>query len=45
MQSAIADLDLSHLWIIYPGKQKYKIADNITAFPLERINSEWEYKG
>ena len=37
MHIAIEDLDLEHLWIIYPGDQKYSLDDRITAIPLEEI--------
>ena len=37
MQITINDLDLTHLWIIYPGKEKYKIRENVTALPLGKI--------
>jgi len=32
MRSALAELNLSHLWIIYPGNDVYALAKNITAF-------------
>jgi len=37
MHIAIEDLDLEHLWVIYPGDQKYALDDKITAIPLEEI--------
>jgi predicted AAA+ superfamily ATPase len=43
MHSALTDLDLAHLWIIYPGKEKYNLGKNITAFPLSSIVDVWEY--
>ncbi len=43
MKSALSDLSLKHLWIIYPGKDHYKIAENLTVLPLENIPQKWEY--
>jgi hypothetical protein len=37
MHIAIEDLGLDHLWIIYPGDQKYVLDGKITAIPLEEI--------
>ena len=37
MQIAIEDLGLEHLWVIYPGDQKYALNDKITAIPLRLI--------
>ncbi len=35
MHIAIEDLGLEHLWVVYPGDQKYTLDDRITAIPLE----------
>jgi predicted AAA+ superfamily ATPase len=37
MHIAIEDLGLHHLWIIYPGDQKYALDEKITAIPFEEI--------
>jgi hypothetical protein len=37
MLIAIEDLGLEHLWVIYPGDQKYDLDDKITAIPLKEI--------
>jgi len=37
MHIAIEDLGLEHLWVIYPGDQKYTLDSKITAIPLEEI--------
>lgn len=34
MTSAVGDLELDHLWVIYPGDKSYPLAPNITAIPL-----------
>jgi hypothetical protein len=37
MHIAIEDLGLEHLWVIYPGDQKYALDSKITAIPLEEM--------
>lgn len=37
MHIAIEDLGLEHLWVIYPGDQKYALDDKVTAIPLREI--------
>lgn len=34
MLSAFADLELEHLWVLYPGDKAYPLALNISALPL-----------
>ncbi|MDD5686904.1 MAG: ATP-binding protein [Elusimicrobia bacterium] len=41
---AINDLNLSHLWIIYPGKQSYKLNTKVTVIPLSETKENWNYK-
>jgi predicted AAA+ superfamily ATPase len=43
MQSALEDLGLAHLWVIYPGSRKYRLADKITVLPLSSISDPWTY--
>jgi uncharacterized protein len=38
MRSAMADLSLSHLWIIYPGKESYPLDRNVTVIALSDLN-------
>jgi len=38
MHIALEDLGLEHLWVIYPGDQKYALDNRITAIPLEEIS-------
>ena len=35
MISATNDLELEHLWVLYPGDKTYPLASNISALPLE----------
>lgn len=43
MKSAMKDLKLKHLWVVYPGKETYKLDKNITARPISGIGEKWEY--
>lgn len=38
MRIAAKDLDLDHLWVVYPGKESYPLAENISTLPITRIN-------
>jgi hypothetical protein len=38
MHVASEDLDLEHLWIVYPGKERYLLDKKITALPFEEIS-------
>lgn len=37
MQTALEDLQLEHLAVIYPGDQPYPLAERVTAIPLEAL--------
>jgi predicted AAA+ superfamily ATPase len=37
MRQALESLGLEHIWIIYPGKDAYPIAEQISAWPLKNI--------
>lgn len=37
MRVALADLALSHLWIIYPGSERYVLDEKITAVPASEL--------
>jgi hypothetical protein len=38
MRSALKELSLKHLWIIYPGKESYFVDRNVTVIPLSDLN-------
>jgi len=38
MNSAIKELSLKHLWIIYPGKTTYQLSNNISAVSIEELS-------
>ncbi len=37
MQVALTDLELDHLFVVYPGEQTYPLAEKITAIPLLKM--------
>jgi uncharacterized protein len=37
MKSALRDLHLDHLWVIYPGFQAYPVDEKITVWPLQEV--------
>ena len=37
MQTALHDLDLSYLWVVYPGTQTYQVDKRISVLPLQKI--------
>ncbi|MFT4286690.1 ATP-binding protein [Nocardioides sp.] len=37
MRSALADLDLDHLWVLYPGRRRYRLAEGATALGLDDL--------
>jgi predicted AAA+ superfamily ATPase len=39
MTSALSELDLEHLWVVYPGRESYPIDRNITAVGISDLNS------
>jgi hypothetical protein len=38
MRSAIAELSLRHLWIIYPGRESYPLDRNVTVISMSDLN-------
>jgi len=43
MSIVIDDLALEHLWVVYPGKQRYRLSKSITVLPLSEVPAKWEY--
>lgn len=43
MITAARDLDLGHLWVIYPGKKSYPLEKRISVLPLQDISDPWVY--
>ena len=44
MRSALKELNLSHLWVIYPGEHSYSLEEKITATGLNSIINSLELK-
>jgi len=44
MTTVINDLNLEHLWVVYPGKEPYPLADNISVLPFSQVGGEWNYE-
>ena len=40
MTIVLKDLNLEHLWVIYPGKKTYRLSDRITVFPLANLHKK-----
>ncbi len=40
MRSAMVELSLKHLWVIYPGDKEYALAKNISVVPLDIFTSK-----
>ena len=43
MNNVVEYLDLSHLWVIYPGNQTYPLTEKITVLPISQIGETWDY--
>lgn len=37
MSGAFRDLNLEHLWVIYPGQQEYALDRNISVIPINTV--------
>ncbi len=37
LYSALDELKLSHLWVLYPGQHAYPVHDQITVWPLQDL--------
>lgn len=43
MASAMVDLKLDKLWIVYPGNKRYKVHESIEVLPFSEIPDRWMY--
>ena len=41
MKSALLDLELDHLWVLYPGDRRYPLAEKVTVLPLAQLGTVW----
>ncbi len=39
MRAALEDLDLAHLWIVYPGEEAYPLDDRISVLPISQAGA------
>jgi predicted AAA+ superfamily ATPase len=44
MTHAVKDLELAHLWVLYPGERAYPLASGISTLPIKSVGSEWLYE-
>lgn len=44
MASSLKDLDLAHLWIVYPGDRSYVLAPGISTLPIGFLTEGWPYE-
>jgi uncharacterized protein len=43
MKTAVEDLKLERLWVLYPGKAAYRITEKIQVIPLADVRDTWNY--
>lgn len=43
MTSALKDLDIEHLWILYPGEKAYALGPRVSTLPIQSLGSQWSY--
>ncbi len=43
MKTAVEDLKLERLWVIYPGKADYRLTEKIEVIPLADVRDTWNY--
>jgi uncharacterized protein len=41
--SAVQDLELSHLWVVYPGDRAYPLTRKVSVLPIAQIGAVWRY--
>jgi len=44
MKAAMEDLELAALWVVYPGRSAYRLAENVMVVPLRDIEASWSYE-
>ena len=40
---ASKDLELSHLWVVYPGTGTYRLSADVTVLPMSSVRDPWPY--
>jgi len=44
MKTAVEDLELARLWVVYPGKASYPLTEKIKIIPLADVPAAWNYE-
>ena len=44
MRTAIEDLKLERLWVVYPGKAAYSLTKKVQVIPLADIPNAWNFR-
>ena len=44
MKTAVEDLELERLWVVYPGKAAYTLSEKIQVLPLADVRDTWNYR-
>jgi hypothetical protein len=44
MKTALEDLELERLWVVYPGKAAYTLSEKIQVLPLADVRDTWNYR-
>ncbi len=39
MRSALAELSLKHIWVVYPGREAYPLSRSVTVIPLASVHT------
>lgn len=39
IRAAVEELHLARVWVVYPGRDKYSLADNVTAMPISETEA------
>jgi hypothetical protein len=43
MKTAVADLELERLWVVYPGRAAYHLTEKIQVIPLTDVRATWNF--
>jgi predicted AAA+ superfamily ATPase len=43
MKTAVENLELDRLWVVYPGKAAYPLTEKIQVIPLADVRDTWNY--
>lgn len=43
MRTAIDDLKLHSLWVVYPGKSSYRLTENVHVLSVSELGNKWNY--